>query len=107
MMEDLVVEYELIMSHTDTLFFDCARNVAKAGQVLQAIFPHSYSLHGEEHVVSDMSKFPAIKVTLVFHQFLLFDFSLDLISLLQSHLYLRHSLQRPAGFTTFWVRSIS
>jgi hypothetical protein len=47
----------------------------------------------------DISKFPPIKVTFAVHLFLLLDFSLDLISLPQSHLYLRHSLQRPADFT--------
>jgi hypothetical protein len=47
----------------------------------------------------DMSKFPPIKVTFAVHLLLLFDFSLDLISLPHSHLYLRHSLQRLADFT--------
>jgi hypothetical protein len=91
MMEDLVVEYEQMKCHTDIFFFDGASNVAKAGHVLQAKFPLSYSLYGGEHVVSlffdDISKFPPIKVTFVAHLFLLFDFSLDLISLPQCHLY--------------------
>jgi len=59
------------VSHTDIFFFDGASNVAKAGQVLQAKFPRSYSLHGGEHVVSlffdDISKLPPIKVSVVFH----------------------------------------
>ena len=52
MMEDLVVEYDPTKSHTDIFFFDGASNVAKAGHVLQAKFPRSYSLHSGEHVVS-------------------------------------------------------
>jgi hypothetical protein len=47
----------------------------------------------------DISKCPPIKVTFAVHLFLLLDFSLDLISLPHSHLYLRHSLQRPADST--------
>jgi hypothetical protein len=105
MMDNLVVEYDPTKPHTDISFFDGASNVAKAGLVLQAKFPSSYSLHSGEHVVSlffdDISKFPPIKVTFAVHLFLLLDFSLDLISLPHSHIYLRHSLQRPTDFTIY------
>lgn len=71
MMEDLVLKFDPTKSHTDIFFFDGASNVAKAGQVLQAKFLCSYSLHGGEHVVSlffdDISKLPPIKVSVVFH----------------------------------------
>ena len=37
---------------TDCIFFDGAGNVQKAGSLLQVRFPHTYTFHGAEHVVS-------------------------------------------------------
>jgi hypothetical protein len=49
-------------------WFDGTSNVQKGGQILEAIYPRSYSLHGGEHVISlffdDLAKLEPIKVSL-------------------------------------------
>jgi hypothetical protein len=51
---------------TNVFFFDGASNVQKAGEILEAINPGAYCLHGGEHVISlffsDISKVKQIKV---------------------------------------------
>jgi hypothetical protein len=51
---------------TNVFFFDGASNVQKAGEILEAINPGAYCLHGSEHVISlffsDISKLKPIKV---------------------------------------------
>ena len=53
---------------TNLFIFDGASNVQKAGEILRAIFPGSYSIHGGKHVISlffnDISKFAAVQVCL-------------------------------------------
>jgi hypothetical protein len=55
--------------YTNLFIFDGASNVQKAGEILWAIFPGSYSIHGGEHVISlffnDISKFSAVQVCLL------------------------------------------
>ena len=52
---------------TDLIFFDGAKNVQKAGKIIEAIFPRTTCLHGVEHGVSlffsDIAKIPEIKVS--------------------------------------------
>jgi hypothetical protein len=65
-MSDVVDEYDPQGNLTDVFFFDGASNVAKAGQVLEVIYPRTVALHGGEHVVSlyfsDLAKIDCIKV---------------------------------------------
>jgi hypothetical protein len=65
-MEETIVKYDSMKLLTDVFFFDGASNVQKGGQILEVIYPRSYSLHGGEHVVSlffnDLAKLPQIKV---------------------------------------------
>ena len=53
---------------TDLLFFDGARNVQKAGKIIEAKCPGATCLHGAEHSVSlffsDITKITTIKVSL-------------------------------------------
>ena len=50
----------------DTVFFDGAANVQKAGQILAATYPRISVLHGAEHVVSLFSRFG--KKTILFRR---------------------------------------
>jgi len=43
---------EKIPKCTDLVIFDCASNVQKAGQLIEARFPHISVIHGAEHVIS-------------------------------------------------------
>ena len=68
LLEDVIVPYEPDKTKSTIFWFDGAGNVQKAGKILQAKFPRSYSLHGGEHVVSlffsDIAKINVIKVML-------------------------------------------
>jgi hypothetical protein len=68
MMEDIIVPYDTDKTKSIIFWFDGASNVQKAGRILQAKFPRSYTLHGGEHVVSlffsDIAKINVIKVML-------------------------------------------
>jgi hypothetical protein len=52
---------------TDIIFFDGAANVQKAGELMAAILPGAYCLHGGEHLLalffSDVAKLKKVKVT--------------------------------------------
>ena len=52
---------------TDVLFFDGAKNVQKAGEIIEAKYPRVTCLHGAEHCISlffdDISKLKQIKVS--------------------------------------------
>ena len=50
--EEKVGEFDPQNQLTDVFFFDGASNVQKAGEVLMAKYPRSFSFHGGEHVVS-------------------------------------------------------
>jgi hypothetical protein len=50
--EEKVGKFDPQNQLTDVFFFDGASNVQKAGEVLMAKYPHSFSFHGGEHVVS-------------------------------------------------------
>lgn len=67
LMNNVVKQYDPNDSHTDLFWFDGASNVQKGGQILEAIYPRSYSLHGGEHVISlffdDLAKLEPIKVS--------------------------------------------
>jgi hypothetical protein len=67
LMEKIILPYDPDRSRTTLFWFDGAGNVQKAGKILEALFPRSYSLHGGEHVVSlffsDIAKLDEIKVT--------------------------------------------
>ena len=64
--EEKVVEFDPQNQLTDVFFFDGASNVQKAGEVLMAKYPRSFSFHGGEHVVSlffsSIAKLKPIKV---------------------------------------------
>lgn len=51
-LERIVRKYDPTMENIDIFFFDGASNVQKGGEILNAIFPRMYSLHGGEHVIS-------------------------------------------------------
>ena len=61
-----VEEFGAVKEFTNCFIFDGASNVQKAGEILTAIFPGSYSIHGGEHVTSlyfsDIGKFTAVQV---------------------------------------------
>ena len=73
--EDTVLTYDPTKRHTVIFFFNGTHNVAKAGKVLEAIFPRAYTLHGGEHVVSlffdDLSTEKAVQVKVCCHKILL------------------------------------
>ncbi len=50
--EEKVAKYDLRNQLTDVFFFDGASNVQKAGEVLMAKYPCSFSFHGGGHIVS-------------------------------------------------------
>ena len=52
LLEDVIVPYDPDKTWSTIFWFDGAGNVQKAGKILQAKFPRSYSLHGGEHAVS-------------------------------------------------------
>ena len=60
--------HDPIKNITDLLFFDGARNVQKAGKIIEATYPGTTCIHGAEHSVSlffsDITKIPPIKVSL-------------------------------------------
>jgi hypothetical protein len=64
--EDIIVPYDPDKTKSIIFWFDGASNVQKAGRILQAKFPRSYSLHGGENVVSlffsDIARIKVIKV---------------------------------------------
>ena len=64
--EEKVGEFDPQNQLTDVFFFDGASNVQKAGEVLMAKYPRSFSFHGGEHVVSlffsSIAKLKPIKV---------------------------------------------
>jgi len=64
--EEKVAEFDPRNQLTDVFFFDGASNVQKAGEVLMAKYPRSFSFHGGEHVVSlffsSIAKLKPIKV---------------------------------------------
>jgi hypothetical protein len=64
------VPYDPDKTRSTIFWFDGASNVQKAGKILQAKVPRSYSLHGGEHVVSlffgDIAKIKERKVTCSF-----------------------------------------
>ena len=64
--EEKVGEFDPYNQLTDVFFFDGASNVQKAGDLLMAKFPRSFSFHGGEHVVSlffsSIAKLKPIKV---------------------------------------------
>ena len=64
--EERVGEFDSQNQLTDVFFFDGASNVQKAGEVLMAKHPRSFSFHGGEHVVSlffsSIAKLTPIKV---------------------------------------------
>jgi hypothetical protein len=66
--EDKVREYNTNNTLADVFFFDGASNVQKEGEILGAKFPHSFCIHGGEHVVllffSSILKIKPIKVSL-------------------------------------------
>ena len=70
-MEDIVNEYDFHEKYTDIFYFHGASNVQLGGKILEAAFPHTYSLHGGEHVVSlffsDLAKLKPIKVSVLFY----------------------------------------
>jgi hypothetical protein len=69
MFEEKVMEYNSLKICTDVFYFDGASKVQKAGEVLMARFPHSFSFHRGEHVVSlffsSIAKIKPIKVCCV------------------------------------------
>ena len=64
--EEKVAEFDPQNQLTDVFFFDGASNVQKAGELLMAKYPRSFSFHGGEHVVSlffsSIAKLKPIKV---------------------------------------------
>ena len=64
--EEKVDEFDPQNQLTDVFFFDGASNVQKAGELLMAKYPRSFSFHGGEHVVSlffsSIAKLKPIKV---------------------------------------------
>ena len=66
LMEGIIQPYDPDKSRSTLFWFDGASNVQKAGKILEAKFPRSYTLHGGEHVValffSDIAKIFEIKV---------------------------------------------
>jgi hypothetical protein len=64
--EEKVGEFDSQNQLTDVFFFDGASYVQKAGEVLMAKYPRSFSFHGGEHVVSlffsSIAKLKPIKV---------------------------------------------
>jgi len=64
--EEKVGKFDPQNKLTDVFFFDGASNVQKAGEVLMAKYPRSFSFHGGEHVVSlffsSIAKLKPIKV---------------------------------------------
>jgi hypothetical protein len=65
---DVNVNGKLNGKLTDLFFFDGASNVQKGGQIQEAMYPRTFSLHGQEYALSlffdDLSKlFPEIKVS--------------------------------------------
>ena len=52
LLEDVIVPYDPDKTRSTIFLFDGDGNVQKAGKILQAKFPRSYSLHCGEHVVS-------------------------------------------------------
>ena len=66
LMEGIIQQYDPDKSRSTLFWFDGASNVQKAGKILEAKFPRSYTLHGGEHVValffSDIAKIFEIKV---------------------------------------------
>jgi hypothetical protein len=66
LLEDIIEPYDPEKTRSTLFWFDGASNVQKAGKILEAKFPRSYSLHGGEHVVSlffsDIAKILEIKV---------------------------------------------
>jgi hypothetical protein len=78
-MDGEIKTYDPIGELTDLFFFDGASNVQKGGQILEAMYPRTFSLHGGEHVIvmslffDDLSKIPEIKVSSCDRVFYIFD----------------------------------
>ena len=64
--EEKVAKFDPQNQLTDVFFFDGASNVQKAGEVLMAKYPCSFSVHGGGHMVSlffsSIAKLKPIKV---------------------------------------------
>lgn len=60
MMDTEIKTYDVNGKLTDLSVFDGASNVQKGGQILEAMYPRTFSLHGQEYVLSlffdDLSK---------------------------------------------------
>ncbi len=85
MFEEKVMEYNFLKICTAVFYFDGASNAQKAGEVLMARFPHSFSFHGGKHVVSlfflSIAKIKPIKVWCVLFAFLGYDYDSPLFLL--------------------------
>ena len=72
--DEKVMEYDPMRISTDVFYFDGASTVQKAGEVLMARFPCTFSFQGSEHVVSlFFSSIAKIRQVKVSHVFVLFS----------------------------------
>lgn len=65
---EIKTTYDVNSKLKDLFFFNSASNVQKGHEILEAMYPRTFSLHGQEYVLSlffdDLSKlFPEIKVS--------------------------------------------
>ena len=80
LMEKIILPYDPDRSRSTLFLFDGARNVQKAGKILEVLFPRSYTLHGGEHATSlffsDIARLAQIKVRLLYLLYVPFTYAL-------------------------------
>ena len=62
-----MIKFDPEKNKIDLFCVDGASNVQKAGEVIEAVFPHCSTIHGSEHLLSlffsDLAKENTIKVS--------------------------------------------